>query len=205
MNDLNIAGSLLFISGVVSVMGIITAETTYPGYSTRTNYISDLGATRPPNSVIKQPAATIFAVTVVISGVLTLASAYFVYRGLGQGGSVAALSLLLALSGIGALGASAFNEQHFALHTLFSFISFTTVSLAALVSYFILRAPFCYFAVILGVIALASFGSLIIFGTIYGEEAGPIASRIGLGGVERWISYPITLWSIGLGAYLMGQ
>ena len=85
MNDLNIAGSLLFISGVVSIMGIITAETTYPGYSTRTNYISDLAATRPPNNVVKQPAATIFTITVVISGVLTLASAYFVYRGLDKG------------------------------------------------------------------------------------------------------------------------
>ena len=205
MNDLNIAGSLLFISGVVSIMGIITAETTYPGYSTRTNYISDLGATRPPNSVIKQPAATIFAVTLVISGVLTLASPYFVYLGLGQGRGVVALSLLIALSGIGALGATAFNEQHLAFHTLFSFLSFATVSLAALVSYFVLRAPFRYFAVILGVIALASFGMFIILSTKYGEGAGPVATLIGPGGVERWISYPITLWSIGFGAYLMGQ
>jgi hypothetical membrane protein len=186
-------------------MGIITAETTYPGYSTRTNYISDLAATRPPNSVIKQPAATIFAITLIISGVLTLTSAYFVYGGLGQGNSVVALALLLALSGIGALGSTAFNEQHLALHTLFSFLSFTTVILAAFVSYFILRAPFCYFAVILGVIALASFVVFVIFSARYGEGAGPIASLIGPGGVERWISYPITLWSIGFGAYLMGQ
>jgi hypothetical membrane protein len=204
MIDLNIAGSLLFISGVVSIMGIITAETTYPGYSTRTNYISDLAATRPPNSVIKQPAATIFTITVVFCGVLTLASAYFVYRGLGQGNSVAALALLIALSGIGALGAAAFNEQHLAFHSLFSFLSFITVSLAAIVSYFVSRAPFCYFAVILGIIALVNFGMLSVVSARYGEEAGPIASRIGPGGVERWISYPITLWSIGFGAYLMG-
>jgi uncharacterized membrane protein len=122
-----------------------------------------------------------------------------------KGVVVVALSLLIALSGIGALCASAFNEQHLAFHTLFSFLSFITVSLVAIVSYFILRAPFRYFAVILGVIALASFGMFIIFSTEYGEGAGSIASLIGPGGVERWISYPITLWSIGFGAYLMGQ
>jgi hypothetical membrane protein len=43
-------------------MVIITAEATYPGYSTAQNDISDLGATTPPNSIIKQSAATIFGV-----------------------------------------------------------------------------------------------------------------------------------------------
>ena len=42
-------------------MGIITAEALYPGtFSTGANEISDLGGTRPPNSVILQPSATIF-------------------------------------------------------------------------------------------------------------------------------------------------
>ena len=198
MNYKNVAGSLLFIAGVVSIMGIITAETTYPEYNTHTNFISDLGATRLPNSVIKQPAATIFAMTLIMSGILTLASAYFVYRGFGQGHNVVTLSLLLALSGIGILGTAAFNEQSPAFHTLFASLSFTTISLAAIVSYGVLRAPFRYFAAILGIIALAFFGLLF-------WEADPIASLIGPGGVERWISYPITLWSIGFGAYLMGQ
>jgi hypothetical membrane protein len=52
----DVAGALLVIAGIVAIMGIITAEATYPGYSTAKNDISDLGATRPPNSIIKQPA-----------------------------------------------------------------------------------------------------------------------------------------------------
>jgi len=30
----NVAGALLFIAGIVAIMGIITAEATYPGYNT---------------------------------------------------------------------------------------------------------------------------------------------------------------------------
>ncbi|MGZ4915015.1 MAG: hypothetical protein ACXV3T_08925, partial [Halobacteriota archaeon] len=32
-----------------------------------------------------------------------------------------------------------------------------------------------------------------------------VLSLIGPGGVERWVSYPVVLWSIGFGGYLMGQ
>jgi hypothetical membrane protein len=70
MNYKDVAGALLLIAGIVAIMGIITAEATYPGYSTAKNHISDLGATRPPNSIIKQPAATIFSATLVVVGLL---------------------------------------------------------------------------------------------------------------------------------------
>lgn len=59
----DIAGILLFISGIIIVLGIITAESYYPvemNYTTRENEISDLGATKPPESFIIQPSATIF-------------------------------------------------------------------------------------------------------------------------------------------------
>jgi len=46
MNHQTLAGASLFIVGVVTIMGIITAEATYPDYSTHTNDVSDLGATR---------------------------------------------------------------------------------------------------------------------------------------------------------------
>ena len=52
------AGLLLAIAGSVILMGIITAESQYPfPYTTHDNEISDLGATRPPNSVTHQPSA----------------------------------------------------------------------------------------------------------------------------------------------------
>lgn len=194
---------MLFVAGVVVIMGIITAEATYPGYSTSQNDISDLGATRPPNSVIKQPAATIFAATLAVGGVLLIARAYFIHRGLGTGRAATALSILLALFGVSALGVAAFNgstEGSLAIHTLFSLLAFTLGGLAAIVSYGVLRAPFRELSVVLGVIALAGLAINIVYG-----DANPIFGLIGLGGAERWIVYPAVLWLIGFGGYLMGQ
>lgn len=61
----NIAGVMLFLAGVITFMGIITAETLYPGYHTGENMIGDLGGSEPPNSVIVQPAAVIFNATMM--------------------------------------------------------------------------------------------------------------------------------------------
>jgi hypothetical membrane protein len=66
----DVAGALLLIAGIVAIMGIITAEATYLSYCTAQNDISDLGATRPPNSIIKQPVATIFIATLIAAGLL---------------------------------------------------------------------------------------------------------------------------------------
>jgi hypothetical protein len=27
---------------------------------------------------------------------------------------------------------------------------------------------------------------------------------MGMGGVERWVAYPVVLWVLGMGGYLMG-
>src|SRR2546423_8973351 len=76
-----IGGALLFVAGAAILMGIITAEALYPaGYSTSRNDISDLGATRPPHSVIVQPSATIFDTTMILTGLLIIVAAYCMHR-----------------------------------------------------------------------------------------------------------------------------
>lgn len=187
MNYRNVAGALLFVAAAVIIMGIVTAEAAYPGYSVQTNFISDLGAARLPESVIKQPASAIFAATLVINGLLLVGSAYCVYRGLGPARVVTVLSILLALSGICAVVVAAFNQstqESFIVHALFALPSFIAGGLAAIVSYWVLRSPFRYFAVTLGVIALAGF-VLMIFG-----GASSVVALIGRGGAERWRHIP---------------
>ena len=66
MNYHNDAGALLFIAGVVAIMGIVTPEATYPGYNTHTNS-QRFRLPHPLDNVAKQPAATIFAVTLITS------------------------------------------------------------------------------------------------------------------------------------------
>jgi hypothetical membrane protein len=54
---LAVAGALLFAAGVIAFIIIITAEALIPrGYSTSQNPSSDLGATRPPDSVTEEPS-----------------------------------------------------------------------------------------------------------------------------------------------------
>ncbi|MDD1721547.1 MAG: DUF998 domain-containing protein [Euryarchaeota archaeon] len=167
MRHQNIAGAILFIAGVAVIMGITTAEATYPGYSTSQNDISDLGATRPANSIIKQPATTIFAATLVVAGVVLIGSPYLVYRGSGSGRVVNILSTLLALFGISAFGVAAFNgstEGSLIIHTLFALLAFVTGGLAAIVSHSVLRPPFRKLLVVLGIIVLAGLAPNVIFG-----------------------------------------
>ncbi len=113
------------------------------------------------------------------------------------------LSILLALVGASAIGVAVFDggtQGSLVIHTMFAFLNFTAGGLAAIISNRIVRSPFCYFAVFMGAAALVSFCLFIIGGITH---SGP--SLIGPGGVERWISYPVVLWAIGFGGYLMGQ
>jgi len=78
----SVAGVLYSSAGFVLLMGIITAETKYPGfrhYTTRQE-ISDLGGTRPPHGLVTQPSAMIFDTTMLIAGVLLLAGAFALWR-----------------------------------------------------------------------------------------------------------------------------
>jgi hypothetical membrane protein len=198
----NVAGALLFIAGIVAIMGIITAEATYPGYSTAQNDISDLGATTPPNSIIKQPAATIFGATLVISGLLLIGGAFCTFRAFGHSRSSGLLALFLGLFGVGAIGVALFNGSNDAslvAHTLFALLTFSAGAIAPIVAYFVERSPFRYISVVLGFVALAGLALVILYG-----DANPIFSAIGNGGAERWIVYPSVLWVIGFGGYLMG-
>jgi len=73
------AGALFFLVGAVALLGIIVAEVLYPEYTTLQE-ISDLGASRPPNSVVHQPSSTIFNATMLVSGAFVLGGTYFVHR-----------------------------------------------------------------------------------------------------------------------------
>ncbi len=192
---LQYAGALAFIAGVIILMGIITAEATYPGYSTSQNEISDLGATRPPNSIIVQPAASIFNTTMVVSGLMILAAAYFVHRGYRD----LLVTVLIGLLGIGAIGVGIFPGNTGVPHALSAQITFIAGGLSAIAAYRVERAPFRYISVVLGLIALVTLFLAYILG-----EGHPLIF-LGLGGVERWVAYPIVLWITGFGGYLMGD
>ncbi len=179
-DDRKVAGALIFVGSVLCVLGIIIAEAYYSGYSTSENYISDLGV---------GSSALIFNSSVFLLGVTLVAGAYFIQRAFDS----RPLSVLLTITGIGAMGVGLFSETAGAVHYVFSLIIFLFGGLSAIMSYKLLKPPLSYASVLLGalsLVALALFGS----GTYVG---------LGVGGMERVIAYPTLLWAVGFGGHLM--
>jgi hypothetical membrane protein len=72
---------LLSLGGAAILLGFITAEALYPGVSTtHTNTVSHLGASEPPNSVVLQPSAAIFDITMLVTGAMIVAGAAYAYE-----------------------------------------------------------------------------------------------------------------------------
>jgi hypothetical membrane protein len=194
--DAKIAGLLLSLAGAAILLGFITAEALYPGtYTTHTNTVSHLGASEPPNSVVLQPSAAIFSITMLVTGAMIVAGAAYAYRALRR----KAVLIPTTLLGIGALGVGAFPLTHPAPHTLFAFTAFLAGGIAVVLSARLTEAPFRYLWMALGTVALGA--------TVLAVDAfrswWPMA-ELGEGGLERWIVYPVVLWLVAFGSYLMG-
>lgn len=193
MNRLNVAGALFFIAGTLILLGIVTAEATYPGYSVSQNYVSDLGGAT--NGALMQPTAAVLDTTLVVGGLFIIGGAYAVHSALDKRVFPSALPLLIALAGIGSVGVGVFNETFGIIHWLFSGLTFIAGGFAAIAAFSQEKAPLRYFSVILGIIAL-------VFAI--GPYITPAVAFLGVGGAERWVVYPLVLWLIGFGGYLMG-
>jgi hypothetical membrane protein len=189
-----LAGCALVGAGFLSLMGIITAEALYPEpFATGANEISDLAGLTEEGTVL-QPSAGIFNVAMAVSGLLLLASAYGLHRGLG----VARVTRLVGLLGAGTLGVGLFPEYYADAHRIFAGMTFVAGGLAAVAASQVVARPFSFVSGTLGVIALIAL-DVVIFG-----KAFFIYQDLGPGGVERWVAYPIILWQIAFGSYLLG-
>ncbi|HEY7762503.1 MAG TPA: DUF998 domain-containing protein [Actinomycetota bacterium] len=193
-----LAGLLLAVTGIGVVLSTITNEALYPAeraYSTSANTISDLGGTLPPNSFMVQPNRAIFIVTMAVAGALVLASTYLLR-------ATTRRRMLVALGavGVGLVGIAIFPGNVAGWHPLFSLVAFVGGSVATIMSRKELDPPASYIAVALGVIALVATAlGLDAFAETWPQTA------IGVGGVERWIAYPVLLWMVVFGTALMGK
>jgi hypothetical membrane protein len=186
---------LLSLAGAAILLGFITAEALYPGiYTTHTNTVSHLGASEPPNSIVLQPSAAIFDITMLVTGAMILAGAWFAYRALRR----KAVLIPTALLGVGTLGVGIFPLTHPAPHTLFAFTAFLAGGVAVVLSSRVTTAPFRSLWTVLGAIALAA--TMLAVGPF---RSWPPLAELGEGGIERWIVYPIVLWLVAFGSYLL--
>ncbi|AGN01225.1 hypothetical protein L593_06390 [Salinarchaeum sp. Harcht-Bsk1] len=192
--DAALAGVALLLTGGVSLLGIITAEALHPDYAT-TQEISDLGSTRPPDPVSYEPTATIFNATMLVSGALVLTAAFFLYRD----GRRRALWLPLGVFGLGIFGVGVFPGDVTPWHGIFALLTFTSGGIAAALSARAVSKPFAYVCLLFGGFSLASLVYAIFLG-----DTGPLGD-LELGGIERWVVYPLLVWVAGLGGYLLGE
>jgi hypothetical membrane protein len=202
-----VAGLLLVIGGIQFMLGIMIGESQYPGYSTSANTISDLSGSCPsvdPNnpmqcvgSTVLEKPATIFRITVFAVGMMTAASTYFVQRTLG--GRIAPAMLLT--TGIATMGVSVFPGNAGIAHGIMAMATFFAGSLAAILSYRILRGSKSMQIISVGLGGIALLVLLSLF--VPGQESSPFVTTLGIGGAERLIVYPVVLWLVTLGGYLL--
>jgi hypothetical membrane protein len=185
-----VAGALVIVGGSQFALGMLVAEALYPGYSTSQNYISDLGA---------GPSASIFNSSVFLLGLMAVVSAYFVHGSFRN----RLVTGLLVLAGADAMGVGVFPENYPAMHEIVSDIAFIFGGLLPIAAYRLVRRPFSYLSVVMGVLSLSA---MVLLSAQYSFSLGEqYLLGLGPGGMERMIVYPILLWQVAFGGYLMAS
>ena len=180
----------MVVGVVVFMFGWHLAEFLYPGYSVSEHFISDLGATcRGGVCSIVEPSATLFNSTVAFLGITLLAASYYIHKVFRKH----YVSILIAVTGVGAIGVGAFPETAGVLHTIFSLVTFAGAGLAILSTAAVLKMPMKLFSLVLGLVTLIA---LVLF-------ASDIYLGLGPGGMERLIVYPALMWALIFGGYLV--
>lgn len=189
-----LAGVLLLAAGSTILMGVITAEALYSEtYTTHDSEISDLGATRPPDSVSYQPSSTIFNTVMIASGVLLIGSALALGRGFGS----RRVTMSTLLLGIGVLGVGIFPGNRDPWHGIFALLAFVSGGVAAMLSTHVQRGAFKIVSLLMGATTL---GWLLF---AMAGSSTDVFEELGDGGVERWVAYPVVLWMVAFGGYLL--
>ena len=181
MNSTRISGYLASVGALQFLLSMTVAESLYPGYSVHSNYISDLGV---------GPTAPLFNASIILFGALVLVSGILLLRALRMPFAVA-----MMIAGLGAAGVGVFPEgSPYSLHTIFSLVAFLFGGLTAIFSFRVQPRALAVVSAAMGSIALAA---LVMYADNYYAGLGP-------GGMERLIAYPVLLWALTFGGYLIG-
>jgi hypothetical membrane protein len=160
-------------------------------YTTRQE-ISDLGGTRPPHGLVTQPSAMIFDTTMLIAGVLLLAGAFALWRLYRN----RVLTVVSTLFGAGALLVGIFPGNT-TPHPIVAMIAFVFSALTAIAVFRVTSAPFRFMSLAVGLVSLAA----LITGELGNNS--PVVKSVG--GTERWVVFPVILWLVFFGGYLLAS
>ncbi len=193
MTTRKVAGLLLLLAGAFILLGIVTAEMTYPEhlhYSTANNEVSDLGATRPPNSVRTHPSSELFNLTMGVTGLMILSAAGLLRREFSR----RSLPYVMAAFGVSVFLVAIFPGNNAVTHPIVAMGAFVFGGLTCIASGRIATGPLRHISRALGVTTL----SVLLF-------ASRLVPTLGDGGTERWIVYPVVIWLVAFGGYVLGD
>jgi hypothetical membrane protein len=131
----------------------------------------------------------VFNTSIFLLGLLTLIGTYFLYRAY----NLKVITILLTIAAVAAMGVGIFTENSEPMHMIASFSVFLFSGLSAIISYRLVKHPFNIIVILLGLMSLSAV--FLFIGNIY--------FGLGVGGMERMIVYPILIWMIGFGSFLM--
>lgn len=174
--DGTLAGSLLFIAGIINILGIAAGRSFENGF--------------------------IWNLSVFLLGLLMITSVYFIQKTLNS----KVFSILLTMAGIGTIGAALFCGCYGLLLSVirdkpllyypFAILGYFTFGLCAILSYKFTKPPFSYFCIILGVASLVAFAAWIsTFKISYSGTTTP----------SILVDYSQSLWLVGFATYLVAK
>jgi len=184
------SGFCFLIGGIQWFLGILAAESWYDGYSSRIDYVSDLGT---------GPTALIYNVSVFLFGVFVLLGTIFFYRTHKK----RLFPSLFVICSIGIMGVGVFPANLQPMHSVATLLAILFGAFAAVASSTQQAKPMSVISVVLG---LMSFILAMVFIPYLGLPYGSTETFLGMGkgSLERWAINPILAWIIAFGGYLMG-
>ena len=187
VRGLRVAGLLLLLLAAGFLTVITLGGSIAPGYDYAGGAISDLG-------VIPE-TAVLFNATLLAVGLLNIAGGYLFYRWHGRSW----ILVTFVVAGIGAIGAGLFPLSTGNFHGLSALAGFVFFNLEALAAATVLPRPMNVISAGAGLIGLVFVVLMAIGDAGYSAAFG----AIGHGGTERMIVYPVMLWLLVLGGYLI--
>ena len=177
------AGLGLFAAGAIFWLVNTSAEAAFPGYDVHEDALSRLGSVGAPTSLAWNAA-------LLVLGTLWLAGAVAAFRPVGRPWLVLnavppLCAYLVALFPVGTIAAP---------HWIGAFGLFVSGGLVAIADSRLVRGPFRVASAATGATGLPC---LVVFAVL------PPGDLLGFGGAERLVAYPIMIWLMGMGGYLM--
>ena len=189
-DSLSLSGVSFALAGITTLLGVMIAEGLYPGaYSTHANTLSDLGRLHVDSNFL--PAAYVYNSTLVLTGIWTMLGAIQLFR---LKYDILWNRSLLFAYGVGVVCLGFVPSDVSVIHPFLAITTFLIGSLSLLSHVFTERGAFRILSLLLGCISIFS---LIGFFTL-----SPI---LGAGGIERLVTYPVTLWVVLYGGFLLGK